>query len=289
AEQHRLVDQVARLFGFKASVAKEEGRLLEERDLRLRAVEAWSGVGGSAQRARALSELIWFFGGVGCWVAVSDQIQRSELCLSKLTRASRDADREVYDVAIEIFRAEALLQEERAQEAWQVLDALDRAKIKTRMQGLVPKYLDDLAWAAEATGREHEARQILADGIGFALYRDPLPTTIPLLSRAGRLLAHAGEADSARRLLATYWPRLSSAKGITPALRVEYLAAWSQAEAAAGDRAAARDRLGRALDAAWSGAHETDAGAESYLALADPPGLREAMLGQASTPSASYQ
>src|SRR5262249_1803157 len=45
----------------------------------------------------------------------------------------------------------------------------------------------------------------------------------------------------------------------------------------------------RALDAAWSGAHETDAGAESYLALADPPGLREAMLGQASTPSASYQ
>jgi hypothetical protein len=116
-----------------------------------------------------------------------------------------------------------------------------------------------------------------------------METVFPLLARAGRVLTGLGVPDSACHLLATHAPRLSAA-GVLPSVRADYLATWARAEWSIGDRAAARRLLGQALDEVWTGAYEADTGAESYLALAYPTVLREALIEQAGLDaSASYR
>lgn len=288
SRQHGLVDQAARLLSFQASIAKREGRLVLERRLRMQSLEEWSGVGGSWVKARALTELTYFFAGLDCWDAVDELVQRSAAYLPRLDRVSQSRARRYYAEQLKLLRAQALLEVGSDQEAWRLLATIDRPGVRDSVPASVPRLYQELAEAAERTGRDREARSFLAEGIEFGVFRGLMPSTAPLLSHAGRLLASSGSPDSANRLLSSLDARML-ALDMPAAARVEFLAARSFAEARAGDARAANASLGRALEALWSGAHASDAGAESYLALADPPGLRETLLEATRSPRASYR
>ncbi|HXS81874.1 MAG TPA: CHAT domain-containing protein [Methylomirabilota bacterium] len=272
SQRHGIVDQVGRFYAFKASVAKRQGRLVLERRLRFQALEAWDGVPNSAGRVRPLVELTGFLVGLDCWDEVSALIRRSEAHAAGFRKPLRDMA--MLDVTL--YRAQALAHDGREREALPVLERLDPARIRTLRPVLAPPAYSELASVHEALGHDDEALAELERGIDFCLDY-PLPSAIPpLLAQSARLLVRNGAPDSALRRLRWFdarFPRLE----LKPAVHVELLGIRSQAQSRLGDRSAARASLTHALETLWTWAYTSDAGAESYLALADPPGLRESL------------
>jgi len=284
SRRHGLVDQTARLFSFKATIARRQGRLVLERRLRLQALETWDGVGSSGAKVRALSELAQFFIGLDCWDTVNALVRRVE---AHLSGRGVFHDNVVADVAL--IRVDALIHDGREREASVILETLDPGVIRANAPGIAPRLYRALAYAREAEGRDDEARAYLAEGIDHGIASGYAAAVPPLVGQAARNLVRAGEPDSARRLLAWFDARFPGMT-LSPAMRIELLSARSRAEARAGERAAAHASLTRALQTLWAEAHGSDAGAESYLALADPPGLREALLEESPNgPASTYR
>ena len=285
ARRHGLVDQVARLYAFKASVAKHQGRLVLERELRLQAVAAWDGVGSAANKGRALMELTGFFVGLDSWDEVNALCRRVEAYAPRY----RQPWRARASALVALTRADGLIQEGRPADAARVLAAIDAEADVENWPVVAPALDRELALVSETLGNEREASERLARGIERCMTNQWPAGMPPLLAQAARILVRTGEPDSALRLLSWFDAKYPTME-LSPAMRVELLSVRSRAESRAGDHVAASATLTRALQTLWEAAHASDAGAESYLALADPPGLREALLETStSAPSPSYR
>jgi hypothetical protein len=124
----------------------------------------------------------------------------------------------------------------------------------------------DLA-AARATGEHRRSAAILALA----------DTGLADLARLG------GDPAAARTLLAGALARMVDAKGLPSLLQTQALIAYGRAETAAGDRVAARDRLGTALERALAaGERPTIAGVAEALADLAAPAEAARMLGLAA-------
>lgn len=288
ARRHGLVDQESRLLEFQASVARAEGRLVTERRLRIEAVEAWNGIEGSGQRARALFSLIQFFAALDCWDEVSVLVQRAEPYLVKLQSVGRHSEFDLARVNLGCLRAQRLLEEGRPNEAWQVLSDFDPAALRDSLVVPLPLLYCVLGQAAVAMGRDRQARSLLEKDIEICRNRLDFETLAQSHLMLARGLLRDGEAESAVKLLDEF-DRSPEAAALRPATRVALLAGLARAEARAGDRARARSTLARALDTLWAAAHRNQVGSEVYLALGEPPELREALHGLiATTPAQGY-
>jgi len=283
--RHGIVDQIGRFYSFKATVAKRQGRLVLERRLRFQALEVWDGIANTAGRSRPLLELTGFFMGLDCWDEAGALASRGEAHIAKFQKPFRD----IAMIDVTFFRAQALARDGRERDALPVLERLDPARMRTLRPVLAPRIYSELASVHEALGHDDEARAALEQGIDFCLDY-PLPSAIPpLLAQSSRLLVRRGAPDSALRQLQWFDARFPKLE-LKAATHVELLGIRAQAQSRVGDRSGARASLTHALQTLWTCADTSDAGAESYLALADPPGLREALFEVAShAPGPTYR
>jgi hypothetical protein len=289
AREHRLVDQVARFLMFKSSLERERGHLLTAHAYLHEAVDAWRDVEGRGQELRTMLSLARFYARLDCWDAIDDLLDRAGPYLRHLRSEQRLDEERIYVRAVLDYRARSLLTAGDADSALSSLEGFDFREVPGTDRLTWPRYLDVLTLAMVEARRAREAMPLLDAGIAHCESTHAVDEGLPLRLRRAWVLAESGRSQAALYELHEL-ESLASPTALEPADLIGLRALHSTLLARQGRSALASSQLDTAFAILWHTAHRTDPGAEGYLLLADPPGLREAVLAVTHGSAAeSYQ
>ena len=276
AVEHRLVDQIARLLGFKASMARLRGNFVLGHELLRSALEPWQTVEGRGQKIRSMLTLATFYQRLECWDAVAQSVEGHRPLLEQLREVDRLRECSMYSRMVRQLLADRWLAVGRPDSAMAVLLAPNEASDGVYDRGIEADWTGYRARALAAAGRPDSALVELGNAIELAVsVNDELKENAWRYERAG-ILHDLGRDREAAADLAVIGTE-SDMSGSRPRDRVGLRALRALVSAGLGDHALARAELDTAFDIQWSKARAADAGAESYIQLADPDHVREAI------------
>jgi CHAT domain-containing protein len=276
AREHELIDQVARLLEFRSNRERSEGHLVAARMSLNEARDAWRPVEGRGQEIRAVFALVEFYSKLDCWDASDGLLEQTGPRLRHLRAEQRTGEAQRCAREILWHRARSLLAAGEADSALSVLGEFDFQGVRGADRLTLAAHIDVLTLAMVEAGRASEALPLLEAGIAHCESTHAVPEGLPLHLRRARVLAAFGRPQAAVQEL-RWLENLEPTPMLEDADRIGIRALHARLLLDQARPALAKSQLDTALAILWRRAHQTDAGAEGYLLLADPPDLREAM------------